>query len=211
MRGNRGLVMGIIICAAVFAGCSAGEGQKDETLPKESRREDLTTGTEYVADTDTEAVSEENMPSYPSEEAGSILYESSLGYSCMYDPTVFVLDDTGEGDNFSYQTNETLAAPVYISIQGYSDMGADVLADGLVLQSGIDGLKAQDTYFGAKGIETKCVYLEQERNGVNQIQTFYVIPLENGSLLVEIGGYVGMPERAEQKLEEITGSFSLAG
>ncbi len=28
---------------------------------------------------------------------------------------------------------------------------------------------------------------------------------------VEIGGYVGMPERAEQKLEEITGSFSLAG
>lgn len=57
MRGNRGLVMGIIICAAVFAGCSAGEGQKDETLPKESRREDLTTGTEYVADTDTEALS----------------------------------------------------------------------------------------------------------------------------------------------------------
>ena len=184
MRGNRGLVMGIIICAAVFAGCSAGEGQKDETLPKESRREDLTTGTEYVADTDTEAVSEENMPSYPSEEAGSIPYESSLGYSCMYDPSVFVLGDTGEGDNFSYQTDETLAAPVYISIQGYSDMGADVLADGLVLQSGI---------------------------GVNQIQTFYVIPLENCSLLVEIGGYVDMPERAEHKLEEITGSFSLAG
>ena len=109
-----------------------------------------------------------------------------------YDPTVFVLDDTGDGDRFSYRTSETLA-------------------EGLALQSGIDGVEVQDTYFGANGTATKSVYIEQEINGVNQIQTFYAIPSGTGSLLVELGGYVGMPDGAEHKLQEITGSFSFVG
>lgn len=150
-------------------------------------------------------------PSYPSEEAGSVQYDSPLGYSCTYDPTVFVLDDTGDGDRFSYQTSETLAAPVYMSVQLHSDMSADTLAEGLALQSGIDGVEVQDTYFGANGTATKSVYIEQEINGVNQIQTFYAIPSGTGSLLVELGGYVGMPDGAEHKMQEITGSFSFAG
>lgn len=128
-----------------------------------------------------------------------------------YDPTVFGLDDTGDGDRFSYRTSETLAAPVYMSVQIHSDMSAETLAEGLALQSGIDGVEVQDTYFGANGTATKSVYIEQEINGVNQIQTFYAVPSGTGSLLVELGGYVGMPESAEHKLQEITGSFSFVG
>ena len=55
---------------------------------------------------------------------------------------------------------------------------------------------------------TKSVYIEQEINGINQIQIFYAIPSGTDSLLVELGGYVGMPETAEHKLQEITGTFS---
>mgnify|MGYP003374633149 CR=1 FL=1 len=32
-----------------------------------------------------------DLPAYPSEDAGSVMYQSSLGYSCKYDPTVFTL------------------------------------------------------------------------------------------------------------------------
>lgn len=98
-----------------------------------------------------------------------------------------------------------------MSVQLHSDMSADTLAEGLALQSGIDGVEVQDTYFGANGTATKSVYIEQEINGVNQIQTFYAIPSGTGSLLVELGGYVGMPDGAEHKMQEITGSFSFAG
>lgn len=187
------------------------DGMSVETVPTESDSYELPaveTDSSEAGGTDmqnTESVS------YPSEDAGSIRYESPLGYSCMYDPTVFVLDDTGEGDYFSYQTAETLAAPVYMSVQVYADMSAEAVADGLVLQSGIDGVEVQDTYFGASGEAAKSVYIEQEINGVKQIQTFYAIPSGTGSLLVELGGYVGMPEAAEHKLEEITGTFSFPG
>lgn len=54
-----------------------------------------------------------------------------------------------------------------MSVQMYDDISTEELADGLVLQSGLD-----DT------------------------------------LLVELGGYVGMPETAEASIQEITGTFT---
>ena len=209
MKKNKLMLLGIIVCAAVLSGCYEKKEASEMTEAKKETEIQTTAPT-------TEAMPESNrsnteIPSYPSEEAGSVQYDSPLGYSCTYDPTVFVLDDTGDGDRFSYRTSETLAAPVYMSVQIHSDMSAETLAEGLALQSGIDGVEVQDTYFGANGTATKSVYIEQEINGVNQIQTFYAIPSGTGSLLVELGGYVGMPESAEHKLQEITGSFSFVG
>ena len=86
---------------------------------------------------------------------------------------------------------------------------AQTLADGLALQSGQDGVAVQDTYFGAEGLDTKCVYYEQEVNGVTQALAFYAVPTDEGSLLVEICGYVGMPQQIEAKFEETLGTFSL--
>ena len=88
-------------------------------------------------------------------------------------------------------------------------MDAQTLADGLALQSGQDGVAVQDTYFGAEGLDTKCVYYEQEVNGVTQALAFYAVPTDEGSLLVEICGYVGMPQQIEAKFEEMLGTFSL--
>lgn len=146
---------------------------------------------------------------YPSENHTSEVQESSLGYSMTFDPSVFVLDDTGEADDYVYMTAEKLDAPVYISVQQYPDMDAQTLAEGLALQSGIDDVKVQDTFFGADGLETKNVYVEKEVEGVTQIQIFYAVPVEAGSLLVEIGSYVGVPETVDWKFEEMLGSFVL--
>lgn len=238
MKKNKLMLLGIIACTVVLSGCSAKKessemteakketeiqttAQTTEAMP-ESNTSDIQmtpTETQSYDSSDSQADSSDisgadgsntESPSYPTEKAGSVRYDSPLGYSCTHDPTVFVLYDTGDGDRFSYQTSETLAAPVYMSVQMYSDMSAETLAEGLALQSGIDGVEVQDTYFGANGTATKSVYIEQEINGVNQIQTFYAVPSGTGSLLVELGGYVGMPEGAEHKLQEITGSFSFA-
>lgn len=147
---------------------------------------------------------------YPSEDAGPVLEESRLGYSMTFDPTVFTLDDTGEDlDIYTYHTSELLDGPAYIAVQSYPDMDAQTLADGLALQSGQDGVTAQDTYFGADGLDTKCVYYEETVDGVTQAHAFYAVPKGEGSLLVEITGYVNMPQQIEAKFEEMLGTFAL--
>lgn len=180
-------------CALSLAGCA----------------KDAQTSKDAAADNTVQA-EPETVYEYPAEDAGPVLEESRLGYSMTFDPTVFTLDDTGEGsDIYTYHTAETLEGPAYIAVQSYPDMDAQTLADGLALQSGQDGVAVQDTYFGAEGLDTKCVYYEQEVNGVTQALAFYAVPTDEGSLLVEICGYVGMPQQIEAKFEEMLGTFSL--
>ncbi len=147
---------------------------------------------------------------YPSEDAEPVLEESRLGYSMTFDPTVFTLDDTADGlDVYTYHTSEVLDGPAYISVQSYPDMDAQTLADGIALQSGQDGVAAQETYFGADSLSTQCVSYEEDVNGVTQVHAFYAVPKGEGSLLVEITGYADMPQQIQAKFEEMTGTFTL--
>lgn len=86
-------------------------------------------------------------------------------------------------------------------------MDAKNLAEGLALQSGIDAVEVQETYFGADALETQNVYVEKDVSGVKQIQIFYVIPQGKDSLLVEIGNYVGVSTRIDSIMEETLGTF----
>lgn len=192
-----------VICVVTFSGCTGKEKNLSEsTSPKETTIEnkESTSNTEDVG---------EDKYEYPSEDAGEVVQESSLGYSMKYDPTVFTLNESDKEDVFVYNTDEKLDASIYISIQSYVDMDVETLAKGLALQSGEDGVNVQDTYMGADSIETKSIYLEKEVKGIKQTQVFYAIPMEKGSLLVEIDGYVDMPKIAESKIEEMLGTFTL--
>ena len=205
------------------AAADTEEGSTEETLaetgPEETAGEEskadvstgMSAGAEEPADTETGRADEESgVPDYPAEDAGNMTYESPLGYSIVYDPTVFTLDDTAGYDSFRYHTAESLEAPVYISVQVYTDMDAGTLADGLALQSGIDGVAAQDVYFGKDSLEAKGVFYERKNGDVTQTQAFYAVSGAEGTLLVEIGGYTGMPVNAEVRFEEMLGSFVLA-
>ena len=207
-------------CALSLAGCAKDAQTSKDTAADntaqaepEPETEPETIAEDSEQENDTEqagSTEEEPVYEYPAEDAGPVLEESRLGYSMTFDPTVFTLDDTGEGsDIYTYHTAETLEGPAYIAVQSYPDMDAQTLADGLALQSGQDGVAVQDTYFGAEGLDTKCVYYEQEVNGVTQALAFYAVPTDEGSLLVEICGYVGMPQQIEAKFEEMLGTFSL--
>lgn len=136
-------------------------------------------------------------------------YTSPLGYSMTYNPTAFTLDDGGDHDTFVYNSNENTDAPIYITVQPYTDFDVKTAADGLVLQSGRDDVKATEAYFGADSIKTQSVYIEKDVNGVKQIQTFYVIPVGSGSMIVEIGSFVGTDAKTDAKIEEMLGTFSL--
>ncbi len=207
-----------VTCVISCSACAGKEGgQPDGNVQKETGAVGGETTLDTKAEETDKAQTEETDQAetgggeyeYPSEDAGTVEWESPHGYSMTYDPTVFTLDDTGEADVFTYNTAEKLDAPVYISVQAYPDMDAETLADGLVLQSGIDGVEAQDAYFGADSVETKNVYIEKEVDGVKQIQIFYAIPAGEGSLLVEMGSYVGVPENVDWKFEEMLGTFAL--
>lgn len=208
------ILLAVSCVLSVTACAGKEENQVDSSIAEETEvaDEEAVLNTESleadVSETE-EAYVEDEGYEYPSEDNTSAVQESEIGYSMTYDPSVFTLDDTGEADIFIYNTAEDLDAPIYISVQQYPDMDAQTLAEGLALQSGIDGVEVQDTYFGADGLETKNVYIEREIEGVKQIQVFYAIPVGDGSLLVEIGGYVGVPEIVEWKFEEMLGTFAL--
>ena len=199
-KKNIVLSLTVMLCILLSA-C----GEKTDSSAATSANTDKSIAIEQVTEEDTS----EEISEYPSEEAEPVEFESDKGYSIMYNPDVITLDDTGEGDLFSYNTDEKLDAPVYISVIRYDDMDSQALTDGLILQSGIDGLKAENTYFGADSIETQCIYIENDVDGITQMQIFYVIPLSEGSMLIEIGGYIGAPTNVDTAINEMLGTFSL--
>ena len=136
-------------------------------------------------------------------------YTSRFGYSMTYNPTAFTLDDSGDRDTFVYNSNEKADAPIYITVQPYTDFDVKAAVDGLILQSGRDDVKATEAYFGADSIKTQSVYIEKDVNGIKQIQAFYVIPAGSGSMIVEIGSFVGTAAKTDAEIEEMLGTFSL--
>lgn len=205
-------------CVASLSACAdKGGNQHDNSTQKETdvvggditpdaKTEETDTVEKKENDT-TEADGGEYE--YPSEDAGTVVRESPIGYSMPYDPTIFTLDDTGKADVFTYNTAETLDAPVYVSVQPYPDMDAQTLAEGLALQSGKDDVMVDETSLGADDVESKLVYIEKEADGLKQIQVFYAIPKGKGSLLMEIGSYAGVSEMIDSKIEEMLKNFRL--
>lgn len=214
--------LALLLAVTCVISCSACADKTGNQLDNSTQKETDAVGGEIAPDTKTEetdtAVEMEETDTteadgveyeYPTEDAGTVAWESPLGYSMTYDPTVFTLDDTGEADVFTYNTAETLDAPVYISVQSYPDMDAQTLAEGLVLQSGIDDLEIQDGYFASVSVETKLVYIEKETDGLKQILIYHVIPVGEGSLLVEMGTYAGVPLIVDGVMEETINTFTL--
>lgn len=208
-KGNLFLVcIGVMLLAACAKNpeTSADTAETEVSVETDAAAEPEEDSTEAAP----EGAGAEPEYEYPSEDAEPVLEESRLGYSMTFDPTVFTLDDTADGlDVYTYHTSEVLDGPAYISVQSYPDMDAQTLADGIVLQSGQDGVAAQETYFGADSLSTRCVSYEEDVNGVTQVHAFYAVPKGEGSLLVEITGYADMPQQIQAKFEEMTGTFTL--
>lgn len=153
---------------------------------------------------------EEAATADDNQESNTILYESPLGYSMEYNPDEFTLTSEGsEQEDFTYCGEESTDAPVYIGILSYPDMDYETLINGVALQSGKDDVVPYEAYFGAEGIDTQSVYIQEEVNGITQIIVGYAIPMGEGSLYVEMGGYVGQSEKMDWLIEEMLGTFTI--
>ena len=183
-----------LICIASLSACA--NKQEEAQVQQESE----------ISYSDSENLEVE----YPPEDNHNVTHESKLGYFMNYDPSVFTLDDTQDDiDTFYYNTAEKLDLPVYVTVQFNSELSAQAAVNGLILQSGMDGVKATKTYIGIYDIKAQNIYVEKDVNGIKQVQVFYVIPIDQGSMIIEVGSYVGVPEQIDSKLEEMIVTFSL--
>lgn len=131
------------------------------------------------------------------------------GWSFTYDPALFEEDG---GTTVRYIGADS-PMPVYLTVQLYPDYTAEKLAEGLVLQSGSDSVKAEDASVGRDSIPAKAVTVERvvgEISEVTQIQRLYALDTDKGGLLIEAGSYDGAPEAAQEGLDAILASFALA-
>jgi len=80
-------------------------------------------------------------------------YRSELGYSLVYDPSSFSV----ENDRFQAIENNEPLNGTYFAVQGYPDSSAEELQSGLVLQSGVDDANQSTSYMGAGAYQVLTV------------------------------------------------------
>ena len=180
------LFLAAACCALSFAAC--GSAPASVSVPP-------------VSEPDTSVSEPDLVSSEPIfTDADEVFYQSELGYSLCYTESVFQLDPSEENcDLFSLITDKEMAAPVYVAVQHFPDMDARSVIDGVVLQSGLDGVEAYENYFGADGVASWSAYYEKDQDGVTTFHVFNAVPLDQGCLLVEIAEYLDMDELFEDK------------
>lgn len=218
----------VLTYACVFTACSGknnDSAQKKTDIGDKEATDIVTTAAENETTLDVTENTEDKMTSDITEdtesEAASVAtedienggissdkttYESPLGYSLTYDSELFTLMESEGAETFICNALDIM---VYIAVQKYADMDAETVADGLVLQSGMDGLEITDTSIGADDAEAKKVEIVMETGSVKQIQTCYAIAVGEGTLLVEVFSFEGIPESIDLKLQEMLDSISL--
>lgn len=133
---------------------------------------------------------------------------SGSGWSFEYDPELFA----PSGDMTAAYTGADSPMPVYLAVQVFpGDTAADI-AEGLRLQSGLDGVTIEDAFVGRDRLAAKYVYIERvvgEISEVTQYQRFYAVDTPVGCVLLEAGSYDGAPAAANEGLEAMLASFTL--
>jgi uncharacterized protein YkuJ len=187
----------IAICIAAACLVSLTACGETATQDQEDSRE--ISASEVVSDTTDSGETEENA---------TTTYTSTFGYTVEYDATDFTVEEDTNVNRF-VKNGDDLEAPVYVAVQYYEDMSAEVVINGVALQSGQD-ITPETTNFGKDGIETLMVTYTDQGNTVMQSLAFYAVPLTDEScLLVEAGGYEGEATIISDQLSAILDSFAL--
>jgi predicted small lipoprotein YifL len=163
--------------------------------------------TETVDTAETETVPESTVTD-EGEDNSTVSYESPLGYSVEYNTDMFSLTSESANDRFDCIGVENMEAPIYVVVTSYPDMDAETVANGIVLQIGRDDVTAENGTFG-QGTEAWIVNYNEEINGVYNYYSYFAVPKGDGTLLLEVGEYVGYEgqEKVDGNIELIIDSF----
>lgn len=137
-----------------------------------------------------------------------VSYESPLGYTVDYNSDMFTLTSTDASDTFTYSGDQLEPeAPIYVAIQLLTDMDAESAANGLALQSGQDDVVANESSFGDDN-EGYIVSYSEEAEGIMRNYMFFVVPKNEGCLIMEVGNYDGYDNvEIDGNIELIVDSF----
>lgn len=201
MKKNK-IIPAACLCACLLAGCTAAPASTASSAVSSAAASETASETTNAAS--------ESMPE--SEEASvriTIHQQSDLGYTVDYDPAAFTLSEADGVETYQYNSEEVLNGPITVSFRA-SEKDAESVANELLQQTQREDVTIQDTFFGAESaIEAKCVYLEKEGDGKTDVEVYYAVPTDTGSLIVEIHSFIGAPMEADGAVEELLGTFTL--
>jgi ABC-type glycerol-3-phosphate transport system substrate-binding protein len=174
-------------------------------------------GSSSTSNSDTSVESQVNSEEITSESQTSennetsnpmVSYESPLGYTVDYNSDMFTLTSTDASDTFTYSGDQLEPeAPIYVAIQLLTDMDAKSAANGLALQSGQDDVVANESSFGDDN-EGYIVSYSEEAEGIMRNYMFFVVPKNEGCLIMEVGNYDGYDNvEIDGNIELIVDSF----
>ena len=135
---------------------------------------------------------------------GSVRFNEKQGYMVFYDAEAFTLTSEGETDAFMWNGNGGELPPCYLTISSISNMKAEDVMHGLLLQSGLD-VDESDVYETELGGKDSLGFTYAP--GINEGDriTQYVVcqTSKKNVLLVECGLYVGGEEEPGAYLRDM--------
>ena len=133
---------------------------------------------------------------------------SDLGYSIVYDESLFSYEQAGGIDTYWWKAQEPGKPNCYLSVSRLTGYTLDEAMEGLILQSGFEGTRSTLVLDG----QVTSTFTFAEGTEADDAVTQYVcVPLSDGSiLLVELSYYVAAEETAGQALQEMLHSITFS-
>lgn len=133
---------------------------------------------------------------------------SDLGYSIVYDESLFSYEQAGGIDTYWWKAQESGKPNCYLSVSRLTGYTLDEAMEGLILQSGFEGTRSTLVLDG----QVTSTFTFAEGTDADDAVTQYVcVPLSDGSiLLVELSYYVAAEETAGQALQEMLRSITFS-
>lgn len=206
------------VCVASLSACGAAGDNSGSSTEASSSDASVEEASSEAASVESEETASEIDDDVADSSNDMVEYVSPLGYSVQYYGQEFNLVSDENSDTFEFCGDGVeLEAPVYVAIQLYEDMDAEDVANGIVQQSGQDGVTVEDSAFGEgtalgeEGTEAKRVSYQEEADGLTWYYTYFAIPKGDGCLLLEVHEYVGYEgqEMVDGNIELLIDSFTL--
>lgn len=133
---------------------------------------------------------------------------SDLGYSIVYDESLFSYEQAGGIDTYWWKAQEPGKPNCYLSVSRLTGYTLDEAMEGLILQSGFEGTRSTLVLDG----QVTSTFTFAEGTDADDAVTQYVcVPLSDGSiLLVELSYYLAAEETAGQALQEMLRSITFS-
>lgn len=210
---RKGMILGaLLLVTMAVTGC--GEKEQNQTTEELKVTTQATTEEVAVTEEQEDATTEENAISEETAtteatETELTLYSSNYGHYYSYNDTLFEVY-MGEGSDGVQLKGQDLEkeVPVYVSFIQTADTADNVL-QGIILQSGQDGITPNESVMGKNDYPSNSIYYEVETERGTECMTMHVVEAEGMVYLVEICTGKDVDMEVSNAIEEVLANFEV--